>query len=204
MPAKIDITGHRFGKWTVLSYAGSKNSICRWLCRCDCGREFVVQSHALRNGRSLQCKPCTRTKHNGARTRLYSIWKEMRKRCRDPNSISYKYYGGKGVRVCPEWDAFEPFRDWAHENGYRDDLTIDRIDSDHDYEPSNCRWATPAEQTRNRKVTPRFEYQGKRWSVGELAEICGIRKDTLRSRLNAGWPVEKALSTPVKSRPPQE
>ncbi len=182
-----DLTGLRFGKWTVLSYAGCNHAgKAKWLCRCDCGKEYEVQAYPLRTGRSLQCKPCTRTKHGKARTRLYGIWKGMRKRCRDTADVSYKYYGARGIKTCSDWDNFKSFQDWAHKNGYRDELTIDRIDNDGNYEPSNCRWVTTREQNLNKRHHVWVEYDGKKMPLSEACRQSGTSYAGARSRLNKG------------------
>jgi hypothetical protein len=129
--------------------------------------------------------------------RLLRIWKGMCARCRNPNLKEYKLYGGRGIRVCDEWtDSYEPFRDWALANGYRDDLTIDRIDNDGNYEPENCRWATHAEQARNRSSNHLLTY-GKTQLLQAWAEEVGLRPETIRRRLKLGWSVERALTEPL-------
>lgn len=129
-------------------------------------------------------------KHGGKNTRLYSIWKTMRNRCRNPNNYKYHRYGGRGISVCEEWDDFETFREWALLNGYSDDLTIDRIDNDGDYTPSNCRWATPVMQSNNRSLrsdSVLIEWNGITHTLTEWGVLLNINKTTLSARYNHGW-----------------
>ena len=161
----IDLTGQRFGRITVLER--TQNHICAsgqqktaWRCVCDCGKEIVATSGNLKNGHYTSCGCVSKERmaiigkmgtHGETKTRLYGIWAGMKSRCLNPKAPKYEIYGGKGVKVCPEWShSFENFRDWAQANGYADDLSIDRIDSNGNYEPSNCRWATVKEQNKNR------------------------------------------------------
>lgn len=158
----IDLTGAVFGRLLVLQYAGYEKG-AQWVCECECGKQVKVRSDHLRYGRVHSCgcfkKEVTgklaaeRKKHGMWNTRLYSVWRGMKQRCSpsaSPDNID-KYYQ-KGIRVCATWrESFEAFRDWALANGYRDDLTIDRLDSDKDYTPDNCRWATYSEQNKNRR-----------------------------------------------------
>ena len=131
MPAKIDISGQRFGRLTVVCEAGRKGGKVTRICRCDCGNEHIAKGRDLRCGdvKSCGCIQPNYGKHVIG-TRLYSIWKAMRKRCSNPNDSCWRIYGGKGIKVCDEWmNSFDAFKSWSLENGYSDDLSIDRINS---------------------------------------------------------------------------
>ena len=164
MSAFIDLTGKTFGHLTVLCRANDKilrNGVKKpmWLCQCDCGNIKEILGESLRNGKTTSCG-CHRgdsliaysTKHGKRYERIYSIFCDIKKRCYNPNSIGYKNYGEKGIRICDEWlGDFESFYTWSMEHGYPDTLTIDRIDSSGNYEPSNCRWIPMAEQYKNKQ-----------------------------------------------------
>ena len=137
-----------------------------------------------------------KTIHGMCNTRLYQIWNGMKQRCQNPNTISYKCYGGKGISVCEGWNnSFKAFYDWAIANGYSEDLTIDRIDNDGNYEPANCRWATNKEQQNHTSYTRLYTYNGETLSIMQWAEKTGIHPNMLYKRLSRGWSIEKALKT---------
>ena len=123
--------------------------------QCHCGNIFIATIHSVKtqNKKSCGCLPtCCAPKHSGWGTRLYSIWNGMKDRCNNPNNVNYHRYGGKGVSYTPDWELFSNFAAWAKENGYSDNLTIDRIDSNGNYEPSNCRWTNLYVQSQNRGI----------------------------------------------------
>ena len=148
MSKKIDLTGRRFGILTVIEEVkDSKRIRVLWKCLCDCGQLTQSSTANLIRGLSQSCG-CVRTKHNGKGTRLYRIWAGMKDRCLNIKSKYRSRYGGRGITICKEWaDAFAVFRDWALSNGYKDNLTIDRIENNGNYEPSNCQWLTRKENT---------------------------------------------------------
>lgn len=167
----IDLTGRQFGHLTVLRRAedkiranGKKKTV--WLCRCDCGKEKNILGENLRKGSAKSCG-CHRgealiaysTKHGKRYERVYGIFCEMKKRCYNNHCANYKNYGGRGIKICDEWlNDFNSFYDWSMSHGYSDKLTIDRIDNDGNYEPSNCQWITKSENSTKRNI----EYWRKR------------------------------------------
>lgn len=195
----IDMTEQRIGRWMVLKRAGNnKHKNALWLCRCECGHERVVRSNDLRRGKSQGCASCGSTTHGGKGTRLYSVWQEMRYRCINKNHHAYKYYGGRGIVVCREWNTFETFRDWALANGYGKGLSIDRINNNGNYGPDNCRWATRKQQHRNKRSNRYITINGVTKLLCEWAEIAGISRQALRWRHKNGWRGEYLLVPPYQ------
>ena len=206
---KENLTGNVYGYLTVLSETTMRDSEGRrlWECRCECGSIVLKSTRALKDGecRSCGCKTAELriasgnvAKHYMSRTRLYRIWAEMKNRCSDPDSTAYKYYGGRGISVCTEWLNFEPFMKWALESGYTDFLTIDRIDVNGNYCPSNCRWTNMSVQANNKRTSRYVEYKNEKHTISEWSRLIGINKTTIRCRLNAGWSPEEALFLPPK------
>lgn len=208
----MDLTGKRFGRLTVIRqdgyhyYPGSKRKT-QWLCKCDCGNTVTVIGSDLNNGHTQSCG-CFRKEsatsqsstHGMSGTRLYRIWCAMKTRCTDKNAVTYCNYGGRGIKICKEWsESFDSFQKWALTNGYSSSKSIDRIDVNGDYQPSNCRWATIDEQSVNRRTTRYITCFGKTKSVKEWADEMGLIYSCLQYRLDAGWDVERALTTPSKA-----
>jgi hypothetical protein len=173
MPKQVDISGQTFGRLTAIEIAGRKYKTTLWRCRCSCGNETIVFVAYLRSGHTKSCG-CLRGEitsqrnytHGERQTRLYKIWAGMKQRCTNPKIAFFHRYGGRGIKVCEDWNVFEPFRDWAIANGYRNDLSIDRINNDGNYEPSNCRWITQSSQSRNTSQTRAvIRSDGKRFEI---------------------------------------
>lgn len=132
-------------------------------------------------------------KHGGKGTKLYNVWRAMRKRCSLKTDAHYKRYGGRGISVCEDWQSFLAFKQWANENGYKEGLTIDRIDNNGDYCPENCRWVDRKTQANNLEVTVKIKVIDTEKTLHEWADFLGINPYTLYDRLRAGWPPERAL-----------
>lgn len=176
----------------------SEKAACEYLGVAQC---TVAQSYRL----GSTCKGYTVIRATSERElymdkRLWKIWSAMHERCELKSHSHFKDYGGRGIYVCDEWNDYLPFAKWARKNGYADNLTIDRIDIDGCYEPSNCRWVTMKEQQNNKRNNHVVEYKGEKYTLTQLAEKVGIGKTTLRGRLKMGWSVEDAVEKPVRLR----
>jgi hypothetical protein len=197
-------TGDRFGRWTVLRvFNDAREVLVR--CRCDCGNESDVAFGNLRRGGSQSCGCRNReatvernTKHGQSGTRLHRVWKGMHARCANPNR---PHYGALGIRVCDEWNAFAVFRKWAIAHGYNDTLEIDRIDVTGHYEPSNCRFVTHTENSRNKRRNRHITAFSETKTLAEWAEDarCAVKQRCLVHRLNRGWLPERALTAPSEA-----
>lgn len=200
-----DMIGKRFGRGVVDSFAYMKNRSKVWNMVCDCGNKYVASTADLHRKHVLSCG-CyhrdDRTIHGGVanKERLFGIWMGMRRRCSDKNNIGYERYGGRGIIVCKEWDNdYAVFREWALANGYKDGLTIDRINFDGNYCPDNCRWVTPTQQTRNTSYNRYEEIDGVTKSVAQWMDDYGvINRGAVYRRLRHGWSMKDAIFTPVR------
>jgi hypothetical protein len=202
----IDLTGQRFGRWTVLSISG-KNLVGQlyWDVLCDCGEHRTVAGHALRYRQTQSCgclsRECIKTRsvtHGKSGSIEHNRWKTMKNRCFSPNNKQYADYGGRGITICERWlHSFENFLadiGPCPGPGY----TIDRIDNDGSYTPDNCRWATRIEQCNNTRKNRMLTFQGKTLTLAQASHQYKISYCTLRQRLSTlGWSVERALTEPV-------
>lgn len=207
----MDITGKKYGRLTVLSFdhKDKRGEYC-WRCRCDCGNETIATGNKLRTGAKKSCgclqeehrREGFNKKHGKTDTPLYVAWLNMRSRCNRQDNIMFKHYGGRGIRVCAEWDKdFNEFMRWALSHGYEEGLTIDRIDVNGNYCPDNCRWVSKKEQYLNRTDSHLITAFGKTQTIKEWSDETGIKYDTIERRINAyGWSAEKAVSTKPKRR----
>lgn len=195
-----DITGIKYGRLTPVSFVGIKGHKAMWLCKCDCGKEIVVANSNLQSRTTRSCG-CFREekrieshyKHGKEPKRLYHIWSGMRQRCENKKSHKYRIYGGRGISVCDEWkgnNGFVEFRKWALSHGYSDDLSLDRIDVNGNYEPQNCRWATAKEQALNTRFNKFYDGLGMSKRASEWAEYFGINRVTFYKRLRRGLTVD--------------
>jgi hypothetical protein len=197
-PRFKNLTGCRFGKLVVVAYSKPRHRTSLWECRCDCGENTIAQGCNLVTGNSTNCG-CVRqdrlTTHGCSKSAEYNIWRGIRSRCYNQNEPAYRYYGGRGITVCERWrESFENFlADMSERPTPRH--TIDRIDNDGDYDPSNCQWATRKQQQRNRRVNRLLTWQGETKCVAEWADCLGWPAGLIRGRLNRGWSVEKTLGT---------
>lgn len=205
----IDLRGQRFGRLTVVERVETlKAGETRWLCRCSCGRETITTTGRLRRGTCRSCG-CLHSeaakaqghasmKHGATGSRLHRIWTNMKTRCRNKKNSNYPRWGGRGIAVCDEWlNDFSAFQAWALANGYREGLTLDRIDNNGGYSPENCRWTTAAMQANNRRSSRRISCWGETHTLGEWSRKLGISACTLFYRLRR-LPPEKAFMLPVQ------
>lgn len=191
--------GKRFGQLTVVAFDHMHNYRKYYKVICDCGKEKIVCLQDMKQGDTVSCgcrkKSGSKQKtHGGSRTRLYNIWINMKSRCEKSSNKAYKYYGEKGVCVCDEWKDFANFKKWADANGYSDKLTIDRIDSNGNYCPENCRWVGILEQANNKCNNHLFSYKGITKSMAAWCRDLGLNYNKIRSRLTEyKWDVERAF-----------
>ena len=205
MPKIIDLTGQRFGRLVAMRPTDERRRGCRvWLCQCDCGLQKAFTGIDLRRCDSKSCGCIVYTRKHGharegGRTPTYCSWQGMINRCTRPTHNRYSRYGGRGIKVCERWlSSFENFLADLGEKPAG--MSLDRIKTDGDYEPGNCRWATSGEQARNTSRNVMLTAFGKTQCVMAWASECGISYSGLVKRLKKGMTVEEAVSMPVKGR----
>lgn len=206
MGSSLDISGQKFGRLLAVEYVGSRRNRRRWRCVCDCGAEVVVYASSLKLGETKSCgclrrdrsREWSKTLHKMnvktglSRSSTYQIWRSMKRRCSDQAHRDFHLYGGRGISVCERWLSFESFLADMGERPAA--MSIDRTDQNGHYEPGNCRWATPIEQQNNMRSNRLVDYNGQKHTVSQWSRITGIGRITLLTRLNAGWPVDRALT----------
>ena len=191
------LNGKKFGMLTVIGYSHTVGKHSFYKCVCDCGKEIITRRDGLVNGHTSSCG-CVRDewshsgklnrKHGLYKDRAYWVWAKVKSRCYNPKSREYENYGGRGITMCDEWLNPENFVKWAYETGYDANLpkgvcTLDRIDVDKNYEPSNCRWITNKQQQNNRRDNRRYSYNGEEHTIAEWSEILNVPYGTLRTGL---------------------
>jgi hypothetical protein len=200
----IDLTGREFERLKVDSRAANRGARLYWNCTCKCGNRVVVAGSALKDRSTKSCG-CFRQdrmgalnyKHGQHKTRTYKIWSTMIERCSNSNNAGYARYGGRGITVCDRWrHSFGNFL--ADMGECPKGLTIERKDNNGNYEPDNCKWATAEEQANNRSNNRVVTYRGTTRTISEWAREVHLDRTCLSSRLDDGWPIEKALTTPSR------
>ena len=208
---KLNIIGDKYNKLLVLEEVEKQGNNRMFKCLCDCGNTTIVAMNNMRSGKIVSCG-CHKleqlllrsTTHNQRHTHLYEVWKTLKQRCYNPKNSNYHNYGSRGIKVCQEWrNNFQAFYDWSYANGYSIDnhnkdeknkLTIDRIDVNGDYEPSNCRWVNRKEQANNMRHTKHITINGETKCIAEWCRVLGIHRWTYSNRIKRGMSPEEALT----------
>lgn len=205
--------GNTYGRLTAISETKLPNGRTGLLCKCQCGNEKICTPSDLRRGHITSCgcfhKEMMQNKqfkhgdagnhHGYGGSRLYHIWRGMKRRCFNKKDWAYKnYYGVRGITMCDEWLDYAAFKEWALNNGYDDSLTIERKNNDGNYEPSNCEWIPFSMQGRNRRNNHFISFRGETHTIAEWEQKLNFRRGTIRNRISYGWDIEKILTTPVK------
>lgn len=197
----MDLTGQKFGRYIVLKFDHiSKSNGRKYLCLCECGKEKLVSGSKLKAGSTVSCGCFHKEviskqfkKHGDCDTRLYYTWCGMLSRCNLKTHANYDNYGGRGIKVCQDWNEYLNFKNWALDNGYNTDKTIDRIDNDKGYYPLNCRWATLEQQTYNKRTTVFCLINGELLNTKQIADKYGINKKVIYYRLSKGMKGEEII-----------
>ena len=198
--AKVEV-GEKYNRLTIIE--NLENAMVK--CKCDCGNVIVSRRNSVKNGITSSCGcyhretvgKINRT-HGMTNHKLYKTWRNMKSRCSNPNATKYSIYGGRGIKVCDEWNNnYMAFYNWSINNGWKPELSIDRINENGNYEPTNCRWADAVTQNNNLRSNHNVTYNGRTQSVYAWAKELGINKKTLSERIRRGWPIERAFNEGV-------
>lgn len=200
---QYDLRNKKFGKLTAIKPIGlDKHKELTWECVCDCGKTYYAKSYSLRNGHTIQCKECAKKqialknrKYTIFSKRLYNCYVNMKTRCKNTKQDVEKRYVNRGITLCEEWDkSYACFQEWALNNGYSDNLTIDRIDNNKGYSPDNCRWATRTEQANNRRSNLYLEYNGEKDTMANWSRILNIPYHFIQDRIYKGKDMESIVN----------
>ena len=205
----IDMIGQKFGRLTVIKYDHSVGRRHYWLCKCECGKEKIIRRGHLLSGGTISCGCYNKEKSKkigmkhglwSRNKRLYKSWNSMIQRCDNKKNPHYKDYGGRGICVLKEWYNPSVFEKWAIKNGYKDDLTIDRINVNGNYCPENCRWVTQQEQCKNKRNNRFITIDGVTKCLKDWIDFFKISKNCFRHRISKGFDEVTALKMPLKRR----
>lgn len=204
-----DLTGQRFGRLVVKNFSHfNTKHVAYWVCMCDCGKKRIVSRNNLTSGHTKSCGCLAQEidsmlffKHGGRKTRLYKIWCGIKDRCKNKNRDCYKNYGGRGITICNEWENdFSVFQNWALNHGYKQDLSIDRIDNNKGYTPENCRWTTNIEQQNNKRNNILINFCGRTQTLKAWCTELNLKYHAIYLRIcRYKWSIEKAFMTPIRS-----
>lgn len=218
------LVGIKVGKLTPVElfkkkvgrFLNSRIGMPHFKCKCDCGGEIELPCNRLGHIKTCGCEKYPKGEKNGfykhgkRNTKLFKIWYGIISRIDNPNSTRFYNYGGRGIKICDEWREFVPFYDWAMANGYREDLSIDRIDVNGNYEPANCKWSTTKEQARNTRKTRYITYRGLKKPLIEWMEMFGKDGEKLDNRIYRNWELsrvfkefEERITEYIKNNPHQ-
>lgn len=211
MSKNLNLVGERYGRFVVIEYLGLKkrkdgHNSKYWLCVCDCGNVVEHTTAELLSGCSLSCGCYRKEKlHNlyykGGNSKLYDVWRMMKKRCYDETCPQYKNYGARGITICDEWlgdFGYENFKKWAELHGYKEGLTIDRNDNNNGYSPENCSWRTMEYQSNNKRNNRLLEMNGETKTLAMWCKKYGAEYSRTRYRINHGYTLFEALTTPPR------
>lgn len=209
MGACKNLIDMRFGKLTVKEKLGrDSHGEIRWLCVCDCGNEHISTSNRLTSGQTTCCRDCmikkigdTNRTHGRTPRKLFYAYVNMKTRCYNKNYSLYHRYGGRGIKVCDEWrNSFENFREWAMNNGWKEELSLDRIDNDGNYEPNNCKWSTVLEQSNNRRTNRLITYNGITDTMANWSRRMNIPYYVIQRRISLNWDIDKVFTEPYRRK----
>lgn len=203
MPRQLELINQKFGRLTVTKKTFSVSGKTHWECLCDCGSQVTVVGSDLKNGNTRSCGCLKidlrkqRVTHGFTGTKIYHVWFKMNQRCDRMSDPAYKNYGGRGILVCDRWNRSNPegFQNFLDDMGLpAQGMTIERIDNNSNYDPSNCKWATRLEQNRNVRSNVYLTFEGETHILEDWAKILGVSKSTLHSRIKAKWNIERILA----------